>query len=150
MKNIKLNERQISELIENKKVNLLKGSSIEIYNNEIIYNKDGEIKYATEINMQFYKSGETDSFLQELICEHFNVNKNQVITICSEAEDGEFRIRFTPNNEITIIVCPVNIAIKNTKILEENNNLKIDKMSSQIGLYRRLGSSAYFFRIEED
>ena len=150
MNKIKLNQKQISELIINKKVTLTEFSSIEIYENEIIYNKNGKIKYATRMNLELGKIEKSDAFLQEIICEHFNINKNQVITITSEPEDSEFKIRFTTNKEITIIVCPVNIAIKNTKIREKNHNLKIDKMCTQIGLYRKLGNSAYFFRIESD
>lgn len=150
MNKIKLNQKQISELIINKKVALTENSSIEIYENEIIYNKNGKIRYATKMELEFGEIEQSDSFLQEIISEHFNIDKNQVITISSEPEDSEFKIRFTTNKEITIIVCPVNIAIKNTKILEENHNLKIDKMCTQIGLYRKLGNSAYFFRIESD
>ena len=51
-----------------------------------------------------------------------------------------------PANEVTIIICPINIAIKNTQILM--NKSKIDCNASRIGLYRRLGDSCYFFRID--
>ena len=68
--------------------------------------------------------------------------------ISSTPEDAEFRIRFTPDKEVTIIICPINIAIKNTQILM--NETKIDCNASRIGLYRRLGDSCYFFRIDTD
>ena len=148
MQNIKLKEKQISELIKNKKIILNDNSSIEIYDDEIIHNKNGEIRYIKSINLEFYEAEKTDKFLQELICEHFNIETSQAIMISSTPEDAEFRIRFTPDKEITIIICPINIAIKNTQILM--NETKIDCNASQIGLYRRLGDSCYFFRIDTD
>lgn len=146
MQNIKLKEKQISELIKNKKVNLNDNSTIEIYDDEIIHNKNGEIRYIKSINLEFYEAEKTDKFLQELICEHFNIETSQAIMISSTPEDAEFRIRFTPDKEVTIIICPINIAIKNTQILM--NKSKIDCNASRIGLYRRLGDSCYFFRID--
>lgn len=146
MQNIKLKEKQISELIKNKKVNLNDNSTIEIYDDEIIHNKNGEIRYIKSINLEFYEAEKTDKFLQELICEHFNIETSQAIMISSTPEDAEFKIRFTPDKEVTIIICPINIAIKNTQILM--NKSKIDCNASQIGLYRRLGDSCYFFRID--
>lgn len=146
MQNIKLKEKQISELIKNKKVNLNDNSTIEIYDDEIIHNKNGEIRYIKSINLEFYEAEKTDKFLQELICEHFNIETSQAIMISSTPEDAEFRIRFTPDKEVTIIICPINIAIKNTQILMKKS--KIDSNASRIGLYRRLGDSCYFFRID--
>lgn len=146
MQNIKLKEKQISELIKNKKIILNDNSTIEIYDDEIIHNKNGEIRYIKSINLEFYEAEKTDKFLQELICEHFNIETSQAIVISSTPEDAEFRIRFTPDKEVTIIICPINIAIKNTQILM--NKSKIDCNASQIGLYRRLGDSCYFFRID--
>ena len=146
MQNIKLKEKQISELIKNKKIILNDNSSIEIYDDEIIHNKNGEIRYIKSINLEFYEAEKTDKFLQELICEHFNIETSQAIMISSTPEDAEFKIRFTPDKEVTIIICPINIAIKNTQILM--NKSKIDCNASQIGLYRRLGDSCYFFRID--
>ena len=148
MQNIKLKEKQISELIKNKKIILNDNSSIEIYDDEIIHNKNGEIRYIKSINLEFYEAEKTDKFLQELICEHFNIETSQAIMISSTPEDAEFKIRFTPDKEVTIIICPINIAIKNTQILM--NKTKIDCNASQIGLYRRLGDSCYFFRIDTD
>ena len=146
MQNIKLKEKQISELIKNKKIILNDNSSIEIYDDEIIYNKNGEIRYIKSINLEFYEAEKTDKFLQELICEHFNIETSQAIMISSTPEDAEFRIRFSPDKEVTIIICPINIAIKNTQILMKKS--KIDSNASRIGLYRRLGDSCYFFRID--
>ena len=54
MQNIKLKEKQISELIKNKKIILNDNSSIEIYDDEIIHNKNGEIRYIKSINLEFY------------------------------------------------------------------------------------------------
>ena len=148
MQNIELKEQQISELIKNKKIKLSVNSSIEIYNDEIIYNKNGEISYIKNINLSFNKAERTDDFLQELICEHFNIKASQTIMISSTPEDAEFKIRFSPDKEITIIICPVTVTIRNTQILFAGKIIKIDSDISQIGLYRRLGSSSYFFRID--
>lgn len=146
MKNLNLNTKEISELIKNKKVKLSENSSIEIYDDEIIHNKNGKIRYIKSINLEFYEAEKTDKFLQELICEHFNIETSQAIMISSTPEDAEFRIRFTPDKEVTIIICSINIAIKNTQILM--NKTEIDYNTSKIGLYRRLGDSCYFFRID--
>lgn len=146
MQNIKLKEKQITELIKNKKVILNDNSSIEIYDDEIIHNKNGEIRYIKNINLEFNETEKTDKFIQELICEHFNIETSQAIMISSTPEDAEFRIRFTPDKEVTIIICSINIAIKNTQILM--NKTEIDYNTSKIGLYRRLGDSCYFFRID--
>ena len=51
MKTIKLDPRQISELINNKKVILHDNSSIEFYDDEIIHNENGEIRYIKNINL---------------------------------------------------------------------------------------------------
>ena len=148
MKNIKLNSVQISELITTKRVVLSNSSSIEFYDDEIIHNKNGEIRYIKNMSIEFNEKEKTDEFIQKLICEHFNIEANQVIMISSSTEDAVFKIRFTPDNAIIIIVCPINVAINNTNI--QKNKLKIDDNVFQIGLYRRLGISAYFFRIEQD
>lgn len=146
MQNIKLKEKQISELIKNKKTILNDNSSVEIYDDEIIHNINGEIRYIKNINLEFNETEKTDKFIQELICEHFNIEAHHAIMISSTPEDVEFKIRFTPDKEIRIIICPINIAIKNTQILM--NETEIDCNTSKIGLYRRLGDSCYFFRID--
>ena len=148
MQNIKLKEKQISELIKNKKVVLNNNSSVEIYDGEVIHNKNGEIRYIKNMNLEFNEAERTDEFLQGLICEHFNIEASQTIMISSTPEDAEFKIRFTPDKEITIIICPITVAIRNTQILLGNKKIKINSNTLQIGLYRRLGTSCYFFRLE--
>lgn len=150
MKKITLNKKEISNFVKNKKIVINPNSSIEFYDDEIIYNNNGEIGYAKSINIEFDDPKPTYNFIQELICNHFNIDKNQVIMITSDPEDAEFKIRFNPDKEITIIVCPITTAIRNTQILMEEDKEKIDYKSSQIGLYRRLSNSYYFFRIDKD
>ena len=150
MKKITLEKKEISNFVKNKKIVINQNSSIEFYDDEIIYNNNGEIGYAKSINIEFDDTKPTDNFIQELICNHFNIDKTQVIMITSYPENAEFKIRFTPDKEITIIICPITTAISNTQILMEEDKTKIDYKSSQIGLYRRLSNSCYFFRIDKD
>lgn len=149
MKKITLDKKEISNFIKNKKIVINQNSSIEFYDDEIIYNNNGEIGYAQSINIEFDVTEKTDNFIQELICNHFNVAKTQVIMVTSDTEDAEFKIRFTPDKEITIIICPINVAIKNTRIMGSKNTIKIDTNLTKIGLYRRLEDSCYFFRLED-
>lgn len=150
MKKISLNNKQIADLITNKEVKIDYISSVEIYDGELIYNFNGKICKITNIDLEINEPEKTNVFIQNLICEHFNIDRKQVLMVSSTIEDSEFIIRFTPNDEVTIIVCPVTKAISNTKNLTEEDTIYVDENTYQIGLYRRLSTSCYFFRFQID
>ncbi len=149
MKKIKLNKEQILKLFKEKQFFISDSKCIELYDDDLIYNFAGNITTINDVELNLeLKSPKNDysEFCRELVCNHFNVDANKVICISYSPEDMEFKIRFSSDNEITVIVCPVTQAIANTKIsfgiVEKTKNL------TQIGLYRRLCDSAYFFRID--
>lgn len=150
MKKISLNNEQITDLIRNKKVEIDYKSSVEIYDGELIYNFNGQICKIENIDVEIKEPEKTNIFIQNLICEHFNIERKQVLMVSSTIEDSEFRIRFTPENEVTIIVCPVTKAVSNTKSLSGETSILLDENTYQIGLYRRLATSCYFFRLQAD
>lgn len=150
MKKISLNNEQITDLIGNKKVEIDYISSVEIFDGELIYNFNGKICKIENIDVEIKEPEKTNVFIQNLICEHFNIERKQVLMVSSTIEDSEFRIRFTPDNEVSIIVCPVTKAISNTKNLTEEDTIYVDENTYQIGFYRRLSTSCYFFRFQPD
>lgn len=150
MKKISLNNKQITDLIRNKEVKIDYISSVEIFDGELIYNFNGKICKIENIDLEIKEPEKTNIFIQNLICEHFNIDRKQVLMVSSTLEDSEFRIRFTPHNEVTIIVCPVTKAISNTKNLSEGTSISVDENTCQIGFYRRLSTSCYFFRFQAD
>lgn len=139
-----LNKTQISELIKDKIVKVRENETIEFYDESIIYNNCGKISYIESLSLNFGSTESHNEFIQHLICEHFNVQQNKVITISSNLEDSEFLIRFTPENEINIIVYPITTIIKIEKLTKKS---KINEKTTQIGIYKRLCNSSYFFRI---
>lgn len=144
MTELQLDKEQILKLIKNKIVEVSANESIEIFDESIIYNNCGNISFIDSLKLNFNQTETNDTFIQNLICEHFNVEPNKVITISSSLDDNEFIIRFSPDNEIHIIICPITTIIKLEKLNKRNN---INENTVKIGLYRRLGNSAYFFRI---
>ncbi len=148
MKKIKLNKEQILKLFKEKQFFISDNKCIELYDDDLIYNHSGNIATIkdVELNLELETpKNDYSEFCRKLLCNHFNIEENKVICISYSPEDMDFKIRFSPDNEITVIVCPVTQAIKNTKISFEI--VKNNKNLTQIGLYRRLCNSAYFFRI---
>lgn len=148
MPNIKLNKKQITELIKYKKTLLSNNIAVEVYNNELIYNDNGVINYITSLNLTFKRSAPQDNYIQQLICNHFHIHPHNVIINQLSPEDAEFIVRFTPNSELYMIVCPITTAIRNALI--NNDQIENATTASFIGPYRRLGDSCYFFRWDSD
>ncbi len=147
MTNIKLNPKQIVDLINNKRVFLAHNKLVEVLDDEIIYNNNGRISRLDNLNLEFSPPEEDEQFVRKLLCDYFNCEPYQVICIEATIHDTEFRIRFSPEKEITIIVLSEPMAkynLRNQIDLDENYENYISK--DQIGLYRRLGSSEYFYR----
>ncbi len=144
MQKVKLNSKQITELVKYKKTLISDNIAIEVFDDELIYNDNGTINYITAMSLEFEKISPPDDYMQQLICDHFHLEPHNVIIENVLPENGEFRIRFTPNKELFLIVCPINIAIINSTMSKEE--IKNTSTASHIGIYRRLGNSCYFFR----
>ena len=131
-----------------KKIEIGLNKFLEIYDGTIIYNRKGNVSEIKSLSLEFEEQKISDNFFRSLICEHFNIEETQVIMVSVTPDDAEFRLRFHPDKEITIIICPINVAILNTQIVNGEISQNIDASISHIGIYRRLGDSSYFFRLE--
>lgn len=149
MQSIILNSEQISKLVRNKYLEIFKDNFIEFQKDKLILNASGEIYSINAINLKFIKN-EIDNkhkidYLQSLICEHLNLKPHEVIYSKSNDDEFEFIIRPTPKQECQIVVCENRRAIQNFRALNDQF-VTINLNESFIGIYKRLGDSAYYFR----
>lgn len=153
MKTIELDNTEMESLLENKKliIDCLKGTSLQIYDNKITFNNNGKLYVLKFANFKFEKQ-ESENFwvaqnLKKLVCEHLNLAQNEVIIQTHSPEETIFKVRIIPEKELLLLVCPQTRAISNADEMIEEKNIK----SQQIGPYRQLGNSAYYFRwIDEE
>ena len=83
-----------------------------------------------------------------MVCEYFNLNSNEVILRSFSPEETIFGVRLVPQKELLLLVCTRKIAMTNTSELFEIND---PERHEQIGLYRQLGNSYYYFKwIDEE
>ncbi len=149
MKNIKLNPKQIVDLINNKRVFLGSGEVVELLDDEIIYNNNGRISRLNNLNLKFSEPEEDNPFLRKLLCEYFNCETFEIICVEATIQDAEFRIRFSPEKELRIIVLTEAMAkynLRNQLDFDENYNDFVSK--DRIGQYRRINNTNYFYRWE--
>ena len=153
MKTIELDNTEIEKLLEYKKLTIdyLKGNSLQIYDNQITFNNNGKLYVLKSANFKFEKQ-ESENFwvaqnLKKFVCNHLNLEQNEVIIHTHSPEETIFKVRLIPEKELVLLVCPQTKAISNANEMIEEKILK----SPQIGPYRQLGNSAYYFRwIEEE
>ncbi len=148
MKEINLNKYQMLSLIEDKELKLEDCDDIlEISENEIQINHNGEIYKLFGAEMVFKKQQiEFDSLadeLKEVICEYFNLEQKELRLKNVDNLEYVFTIRFSPNCESKIFVCPKNCAVANTKEMRIG---EFDPDADQVGIYKRMGTSDYYFR----
>lgn len=154
MKKVTLNKDQIDRLLEYKRLNIdyKKSISLDIYENQLTLNNNGTIFTLQKVNFEF-ENYETihywvaDKF-KNMVCEHLNLNSNEVILRSFSPEETIFSVRLVPEKELLLLVCTRKTAMTNTSELFEIDN---PEKHEQIGLYRQLGNSYYYFRwIEEE
>ena len=152
MKTIKLNPEQIVNLIKNQRVLLSTNKVVELLDDEIVYNNKGKISKLKELNLKFSEPKEDNPFLRNLLCDYFNCEPFEIICTDISIKDRQavFRVRFTPEKEMGLIVVTGKQAELNTISMTDDDE-DIQKLISenQIGLYHRLGTSEYFFRWED-
>ncbi len=150
MKNIKLSPKQIVDLITKKRIILCSDKVVEVFDNEIIYNNNGQISRLDNLNLEFSPPEKDKPFLRKLLCEYFNCEPFQIVCIEQTIQDAEFRIRFSPEKELTIIVLTEPMAKYNLRCqVDTDENYKDYISKNQIGPYHRLGCSEYFFRWDD-
>ena len=149
MKKVTLNKDQINKLLEYKRLNIdyKKSISLDIYENQLTLNNNGTIFTLQKANFEF-ENYETihywvaDKF-KNMVCEHLNLNSNEVILRSFSPEETIFSVRLVPEKELLLLVCTRKITMTNTSELFEIDN---PEKHEQIGLYRQLGNSYYYFR----
>lgn len=149
MQSITLTSSQISQLITDKFLNLSREYVLELNEDELILNFKGEIYNVTNTNIQFTKQKISNEFvikfLQNLICEHLNLEFYNVIFSERSCDEYKFNIKLSPEINAPIIVCESRYAVMNTRDVTDEP-IDIFTTATQIGLYKRLGSSLYYFR----
>lgn len=149
MRVLELNNDEMNKLLQYKRLKVDYGelTSLEIYEDTLTFNDNGEIFILHSANLEFHRQDNNPLWmsqdLKNLVCNHLNLNQNEVVLHSHFPEEIVFKVRIIPERELILIVCPQNIAISNSCELYESN--KIEKCE-QIGLYRQLGDSYYYFR----
>ncbi len=153
MTEITLDANQLTILATDGCVELSPDVAIELHDNRLILNDKGRFFYAEKSTMEF-KTREVFipyyvEYMQKLVCEHLNLRIYQVIYSESHNDEYEFIIRFAPNKERRIYVCDNKRAVKNTRE-QTDEFLDILTNTPNIGIYRQLDNSLYYFRWLED
>ena len=154
MKLVTLNKDQIDKLLEYKRLNIdyKKSISLDIYDNQLTLNNNGIIFTLQSANFEFENYEKIHYWvadeLKNMVCEYFNLNSNEVILRSFSPEETIFGVRLVPQKELLLLVCMRKIAMTNTSELFEIND---PERHEQIGLYRQLGNSYYYFKwIDEE
>lgn len=149
MKILELNNNEMNKLLLDKRsqVNYGESTSLEIYDNTLTFNDNGEIFTLYRADFEFHWQDGNDYWLTQdlrnLVCNHFNLNPNEVILHSKSPEEIVFKIRLISEKELILIMCPQNYAISNSRELLDTNDIE---KGEQIGPYRQLGNSYYYFR----
>lgn len=149
MNEILLDNTQLGKLIRNSSLALNEDNILQIYDNNLILNRKGNIFFVEDLKIQFKpREIENQSIiddLKELVCEHLNLEPYNVIYAGGSSNECDFAVRFQPNVEWKIVVCDFHTAINNTAQISENTR-EFQYDANIIGLYKRLGNSPYYFR----
>ncbi len=153
MKQIKLNSEQLSNFLTNKYFEISTNENLELYNSKFVINKNGYLYKLKELDMSFeieeLPNKFVINFIQNLICKHLNLESYMVIFLKNEMSEYVFRISFFHGNQCYIIVSDyMNVM----QTMQSINDIKSEcgTEEQQIGLYKKLGNSQYYFRWIED
>ncbi|MBP3924509.1 hypothetical protein J6E39_04630 [bacterium] len=149
MEVITINSEQVIQLIKNEYLEIAQNNRIEFVNNNLVLNCNGEISNVRSINILFekleIKNKHIIDYIQNIICEHLNLELNEVIYSSGCADEFDFKIRFAPNIEWQIVVCEYSRALQNMCFISDEQ-INVKPGAPAIGIYKRLGKSAYYFR----
>lgn len=154
-KNITLTSVQAVKLIANKFVEIDQEQSIEIYDNKLILNNNGEVFELDSLEAGFNKKKidyeESVNFIRSLICDYFHFEPYQVL-YSSGMPNHElvFNINFYPGLNLYMLVADKSTASINSRELYLENVGKQIDTENTVGVYRKLGDSGYYFRWLDD
>lgn len=150
MKTLLLNNELINKLLKDRYLKLNSEEYVQILDNQIILNSGGELYNTDSLNINFqrreYKNNSKIKMLQNLVCNHLNLNPDDVICTADGDMETEFLVRFLPDIEIPITICNESCACLNTNEMYSGSSSKPVISDDQIGIYRKLMDSQYYFR----
>ncbi len=154
MKHIKLNAEQINKLLTKKHIQV-KSNHIEFLENTLIVNKNGFVSDVQSLTISYedknYECEQLIIILQKLVCEHLNLEPEQVLYQSGiSTQDVVFRIKVVPDKDLALVVCSRSQATNSASEQETRELASSNRCFEQIGLYKRLGNSAYYFRWLDD
>ncbi len=141
MGNIILTDSELVKLINEKNLNLGKDTSIELKNNDIIYNANNNAHKLIQISIKYEKKeldhNEIINDLQNAICEHFNLDLHNINFVSLNDEIAIFKIKFNQASESFLIIWDRH------KYKDLNNSIK---SFEELDNYKKLGNTQYYFR----
>jgi hypothetical protein len=153
MKQIKLNSEQLSNFLTNKYFEISTNENLELYNSKFVINKNGYLYKLKELDMSFeieeLPNKFVINFIQNLICKHLNLESYMVIFLKNEMSEYVFRISFFHGNQCYIIVSDYMNVMQTMQSINDIES-ECGTEEQQIGLYKKLGNSQYYFRWIED
>lgn len=138
----------MNKLLQDKhlQVDYGESTSLEIYDNTLTFNDNGKIFRLYRADFEFHRQDGNDYWnsldLKNLVCNHFNLNPNEVVLHSKSPEEIVFKIRLISEKELILIMCPQNYAISNSRELLDTNDIE---KGEQIEPYRQLGNTYYYF-----
>jgi hypothetical protein len=149
METFRLNAQEIAQFIKRKSLAISCNQNLELNDGKLVINCNGFISEVLSISIDFNQS-EIDnklaiSFIQNLISEHLNLEPSMIIFVSQNEQEYVFKIRFSYKVIWNIVVCESRTAINNTRALYDET-VDFAYQASNIGPYKKLGDSAYYFR----
>ena len=144
MQKVNLTAGEVCKLFRNGNIEFGEKKSVILLKDDIVINDNGRVYLP--VNMQISYEPRSDyldeniKFLQNLICEHLNLEPYQVMYLTGGGEEYEFRIALSPDNLGQIAVLTKRLVMNSLGIPVE---LETDLPC--IDIYRRLGNSFYYF-----
>ena len=148
MKELNLNRDQMRTLLEDGELEFKDSNDIlQISENDIRISSNGTIYWLIGTEMVFQqhpvdRHNYVDD-VKEIMFEYFNLEPKEIILKSVENCEYVFIIRIAPKCEVPIYVCHKKCAVANTREMREKD---FDTEADQIGIYKRMGDSEYYFR----
>ncbi|MCM1338665.1 MAG: hypothetical protein NC191_03230 [Muribaculaceae bacterium] len=149
MKHISINKEQMEILLKNKELNFYpKDDVIEISEDNIRLNENGTIYKLKSVDFVFERRKleyeQVIINLRKLLCDYLNLSEEEVIFRSTDNTEYIFDIRFSPTQEVSLMICFMNSIRWSKGDVDENKSLVFNE--TQLGHYRKIGNSGYVFR----
>lgn len=148
-KQVMLDKHQINKLMQQKSIITDDDEILQFHDGEIVLNSNGDIYYTEKVNFKFFHDHIENKWIvndiKTLVCEYLNLQPSEVIFSSRSFGSFDFIIKFDGQHEWKICVCDFPTAVSNTA--ELSDDVPEAKCNDEvIGLYRKLGTSPYYFR----